>query len=258
MARRRKRRNSSAQVDPDLRDVRREKEILSRAVDPNSSLMKAVMEELPDASNVEALRIALALQKEIRGKASLLSRPEASAEVNRLFAQAEKMDKASEQYETDRVRFVEDVLERANHLTGERLEREKAKGMEVFKTMRAKTAAENSVKRLEFMARLNAEPKETVLIPGVERMVKVGGALRRILEPEVVRIMDVEYVLTPGSHEVPRTIANALRERRKSQLENEERKKAMSAYKDIHTLQKTLDSIGEQFGSGGEKLIINS
>jgi len=77
--RKRKRSKNKGHIVEYKRDLSKEQEFLNQDVDVNKlgdygddALLKAIVYDLPSASEAEAMEIALALQKRVRGDASLL------------------------------------------------------------------------------------------------------------------------------------------------------------------------------------------
>lgn len=256
MSRRRKK-NRTDQVAQENRNISREKELMNRPINPGDPLVKALLNDLATASNSEALDIALKIQQFIRGDASLLSRPESGPQISKLKEKAHNMDKAEEAYNRDKERFMEEVINSAPKLTEAQRAKKIAEGKAIFEQARTMASAVQATKKLRFREKLTKEPKETISVAGIERTVKMGNSSHKVIEPEVIQIMDMQWVLKPGIHEVPRTVAELYRQRKQTQMENMQRESALREYKEMSTLQKQLDAIGSSFGSGGEKLQIN-
>ncbi|MHA1962541.1 MAG: hypothetical protein ACW99U_20305 [Candidatus Thorarchaeota archaeon] len=213
MARGRKRIRERVQVVESKRDLSREAEILNSQVrldgvgeDP---VIKALLLELPTASEVEAKEIALALQKRVRGEASLLENQEDLGHIiNEIRAEAATIDKAAEEWEAGPEVFVDDIIGQAPKMTDQQRDQLRAKGMDSFKRAVANTRAGKSARQMQFKAKLKNSPLETINVTGKFFNTRNGP----VHMPEEVRVMGISFRLEPGVHEVPSPIARVYRQ----------------------------------------------
>jgi hypothetical protein len=215
MSRKRRRPNVTkpkAHIVEDYRDIDKETEFLSQNVDlahlgdyGDDALIKALIYQLPEASEVEAMEIALALQKRLRGKASLLENPDMDDVVRDIKEQAVEIDKAAESFNRDSQSFVESVINSAPKMTDQQRARLQAKGHEHYKRAVTNTKASKHVKQLQAQQRLKDEPLVDLAVAGIPRI--IGGKHRLI--PERVQLMGLTFTLTPGMHKVPKSLAEA-------------------------------------------------
>jgi len=211
---RRKKRISKpkAQVIEEYRDVGAEQEFLSADVDPkamNDPVVRALIYDLPSASQAEATEIALQLQKRLRGDASLLENEAEMADViEDIRKEAYEIDKAAEKWETDRMRFVEDVIDNAPKLSKAQEEKLQAKGQHMLSEAIKLRRAGKSTKQLQFKEYLRHAPTEDIMVTG--QFVKTPDGPRHI--PDVVTVLGIRFVLEPGVQTVPAPIAEAYKQ----------------------------------------------
>jgi len=215
MSRKRRRPNITrpkAQIVEEYRDLDRETEFLSQDVDiahlgdyGDDALIKSLIYELPEASEAEAMEIALALQKRLRGKASLLENPDMDDVVRDIKEQAVEIDKAAEAFNRDSESFIESVIAAAPKMTDQQRSKLQAKGHQQYKKAVTSTKASKHVKQLQAQQRLKDEPVVNLAVAGVPRI--IGGKHR--LLPERVQLMGLTFTLTPGMHRVPKSVADA-------------------------------------------------
>lgn len=212
MARGRKKRRMAhrTHVLLEKRDVQREREFLDSEVDLNhlghygdDAIVRALIYELPTANEARALEIALALQKRLRGEASLLENPDAGETISQLREQAEKADKAAEAFSKNSVKFVEEVIDRAPKLSEAEREKARQRGIKYYQDTLNKMKAGRHVSQLKLFDSLKDEPLETIHVTG--RTVRRNGRLETL--PDEIMVRGVRVTLRPGTREVPQTIA---------------------------------------------------
>ncbi len=250
------------------RDIAREQERLNSPVrldlEGEDPAVKA-LKQLPEASNLDALEIALALQQLIRGNASILeNQKEQADELNRLKAEMAKMDESARRWETDRQAWLDEVNRKADAIRPSEAEKEKIEARESTRIQKAvdKARAEFVVEKQMFDQKLAAEEKVTVTSPGEFLLARVGGGPPQPrLYPEVIKIKHREWILQPGvPTEVPKTVAEFMRLKRKQQQELAARQDALSPdprigkYKEYDLVDQRMREIDKQFGSSSDHL----
>jgi hypothetical protein len=191
------------------------------------------------ASNLDAVEIALALQAIIRGQDSLLEQVKQSGEIGRKAAEEiahikEHMalvDQTLESYQNDQQKFIQDTLDRAEKLRKSGDDKDKIiAGAAIDYQNEIKMAgAKNASDLMKFHEEIEKGPKEIVVSSGKFEMATVNGHLEAKLFNEEVRIKDRVWILIPGvPTEVPVFVADALRQRRKQEMETKEREATLS------------------------------
>lgn len=211
-----------------------------------------------EGSNVEATQIALALQQIIRGQNSLLSNQDRFAEeLNALHRRMDEMDKAAQAWETDRERFIQEQLDKAESLKATGYDKDKilAKGGQMFTDAVAKARAEHSVELVKFEQQLAAMPKVTIVSGGEIAMVMENGQPAVKLMNEVVKIKNHRWVLPVGQPtEVPLVVKQVLDERRRLQEETRAREKLMSANLESSSFAEKWGEINKKYNSTTDTL----
>lgn len=239
------------------RDTTREQEFLNSEVDINKlgqwgedALVRALVYELPDASQQEANEIALAVQRRLRGDASLLESPELSEELDQIRQDAIEIDKAAEAWESDRARFITDAYNRAPKLTDKQRETLAQRGKEHWKKTVTYMKAGKHTKQLQMMDRLQREDLEEIHVMG--RPAYVNNK-RRVL-PDTVTVLGLRFNLKPGIHNVPKTVARAYREmvRQRAYAEAKQAvwrgERAPTGIWDFADVDRQLRAINKQYG----------
>lgn len=216
----------------------RSQEALSKQVNPSGTGEDLAVRELLSGAltgmtNMQALDLAQALQKIIRGEFSPVVE-QTQREMARLRERMDKMDKAAEKYQEDQQKFIEGVLSRAEKLklTGEAAEKLKANAAidarKEFELARANLVHEN----LRFDEELKNMEKIMVVARGEPVLVRKGDMPEIVIKPEVVGIKHRRWVLQPGVPTmVPKIVAEELNRRYASKAKTEELKKVLSADK---------------------------
>jgi hypothetical protein len=255
--RRKNRRKPRAHFVEDKRDHHQEQEFLNSEVNlgtlghyGDDALVRAIVYELPEADEQEAMEIALAVQKRLRGDASLLEAPELSEDLDAIREEAAEIDRAAEAWEKDQQNFIEDAFRNAPKLSKEQREKLAVKGREQWKQTVSYLKAGKHTKQLHMMDQLQREPLEEIHVMG-RTVMKKGKP--RIL-PDVVRVLGIRFTLTPGIHKVPMTIANAYRELLKQRAYSEAKhrlwrgERAPGGIWDIEDIDRQLRQLNEQYG----------
>ena len=200
-----------------------------------SSLIQAVVgNQFAEATNKDAIELAMLLQQVIRGQNSLLSKQDEMAEeINKLRGKMDGFDKAAKAWEDDRAGFLERVKERAEDLrieNPEQLAAMRAKAaQDVMREIQAQKA-DTSISRMRFEQGLNTQEKEMIMSPGRVATVNQGGVIHQVIEPEVIKIKHMSWTLQPGVPQlVPKLVANEFRSRQKIRNDTNERKALLNA-----------------------------
>lgn len=223
MARGRKRRKRRSKFRPrahvieEYRDPAREQEFLNSQVRKDGKgedpIIRALIYDLPSASQEEATEIALELQRRMRGDASLLENPDDMSDIiEGIRAEAAEVDKAGADWEANRHAFVEDVINRAPKVTEEQREKIRARVGQEYSQAVTGLRAQKYVKQMEFKRLLESAPTESIHVTGTFRIKNK----RQVHEPDIVSIMGLHYVLEPGVRTVPQPIAEAYRAMQKA------------------------------------------
>src|SRR3990167_3748293 len=233
------------------RDIARETAILESSISPGQTCVPALeamlSEKFPSLPNVDAARIALAVQNFLRGEASILGSQDGPAE-QALLTRLEVQDKASAAEVADREALVRGTLARAEKL-------------KLPPEQRAVVAARASrmTDRLAFDRLLETMPKVALVVAGkmTNYQAQGGGNLPR-LDPIEIRIKHKVWVLAPGrTHQVPKLVADRYYQMLREQEETQARKDVLlaegsGAYgknkQDIVVAQR-FDEISRQYGT---------
>ena len=220
--------------------------------------------EFTTASNLDAVQIALALQALIRGQDSLLEQVKQSGEIGRKASEEiahikehmDLVDRTLEAYQNDQKKFIQDTLDRAEKLrkTGTEKDRTVAQAQLELQNEIKMAGARNATDLMNFHAEIENGPKEVIMSPGKLEMVNVQGHLEAKLFKEEIRIKDRVWILEPGvPTEVPVFVAEALRQRRKTELETKEREATMSEMKNsAQRVAELNNAISKKFNSSAD------
>jgi hypothetical protein len=246
------------QIITEKRDVAREMSILNRPASDfkDERVVQMFLDRIVAANDVEAAKLALALQAFLRGDAALLNNlddPEVERTVNRQLAQAAAYDQAAARWEGDRDSFIEEMnrLYEQNHPTGENLDRVIAKGSAQFKDAREHAQARRAEQQLRLEYAIANGPKELIHVePRYERH-KQGEAYVEVALGEEIRILNKKFTLMPGDHLVPVPIAARYQEILRSRQETQKRKQAMLLDKNRSMVQmeQAQQAIDREFGT---------
>ena len=246
------------------RDIARETAILESSISPGQTGVPALeamlSEKFPSLPNVDAARIALAVQNFLRGEASILGSQDGPAE-QALLTRLEVQDKASAAEVADREAFVRGTLARAEKLKlppEQRAVVEARARQDLTKTIQG-IRASRMTDRLAFDRLLETMPKVALVVAGkmTNYQAQGGGNLPR-LDPIEIRIKHKVWVLAPGkTHQVPKLVADRYYQMLREQEETQARKDVLlaegsGAYgknkQDIVVAQR-FDEISRQYGT---------
>jgi len=208
--RKRKRIRERVQIVESRRDISREQEVLNSQVRQDGqgedSVIKALLFDLPTATEVEAKEIALALQKLVRGDASLLAN---EGELSHIIADIRKeasfIDKQSAAWDIGPEAFVESVMMDAPKMSDKKKGELQAYGADMLKKAISTSKAGKTVKQMQFREQLKNSPLETIYVTGKTFQTKQGPVIR----PDEVSIMGLRFELEPGIQKVPAPVARA-------------------------------------------------
>lgn len=236
----------------------REQEILSRpvrtdGVGEDPAVRAMLSETFTEGTNTEALDIALAMQQLLKGQASLLENDRKfSEELQHMRAKMAKIDEDAQRFEQDRERWLNEIQAAADKMrvSEEQVEKLKAVAANDLAAKIQAAKASVSLDRQAFDDALAHEPKETITSPGIVEIVMQNGAPVAQLFNEEIRIKHRRWVLRPGVPvEVPHSVAEMYRNRKRSEQETAERQKAMMANMESSKLAERMKEIDNQFGS---------
>ena len=216
-----------------------------------AEFVKALIYELPTASDVRAQEIGMELQKRMRGDASLLENPDQSEEISRLRSQAHEADKAAERYEKNKVGFVDSVIASAPKLTDKQRESLKVEGQHMLKTAIDNTKAGKTLKQLQFKQALRNAPLVDLHVTG--KFVNTPQGARHL--PEIVSIMGVKFNLKPGIQKVPQPVATAYMQAKQITLQKDKKQAilrgegAQFGVYDQQEMAQKLHEVNQEFGS---------
>lgn len=217
----------------------------------NSNLDQKLL-TLPEQSNAQAIDTALLLQQLVRGQTSMLdNQVKFGEDIRKLRERMDEYDNAAMKFEQNKEAFINEIVDRSESLkrTGDGKDRLIAKGTlqyeEQIKNQRANIATD----QLAFEDLLARSPKVTVVSPGKMETLIVGGRNVPSIVPEEIRIKHKRWVLPPGQPvEVPALVAQALKERRRVEEENDARSGALQKNMNNDDLIKTLKGIDQKYG----------
>jgi hypothetical protein len=200
-----------------------------------SPLVQAVLSnKFAEATNLEAIDIALLLQQMIRGQNSMLSKQnELSDELNKLRGKMDGFDKAAKAWEDDRAGFLAKVNDRAGDL---RIDDPAKKAALIAKEAQRVQAeiqmqrANGTVDKLRFQQLLESQEKEMIESPGKWVTVNEAGVIQQRCEPETIKIKHLSWTLQPNVPTlVPKLVADEFRSRQKIRSDTNERKALLNA-----------------------------
>lgn len=213
------------QIVESKRDISKEQEFLSQEVrldgkgeDP---WFQALVLDYPDADEVTAKEIALAVQKNLRGEASIEANAELSEVRSQVLQEAAEIEADAKRYNESRAGFVKGVFDRAPKLSKAEAERERQKGLKIFRETVNKVKAGKSVKQAQFKQMLKNAPLVEVNV--APRIVMTPSGHKML--PVTLGILGLRFTLQPGTQKVPKPLAELyekyLQEQTYSRLKNE-------------------------------------
>ena len=191
--------------------------------------------ELPPA---ETVPILLALQKLIEGQDSMQAKIDArddqvQKQLTELYTRLDERDKATQAFQENQKKFVEDAIEGAKSLQiNDPAERAKIQAQSRVDLQQRTTAARAHRKlgAVEMKARIMAEPKEMVTSMGEHVLTRgQGGGIQSKILPEKITIGDFYYIFPIGRPvEVPRSVAEALRNKKMDEADGQDLKNLLA------------------------------
>jgi len=244
------------------RDIARETASLEKLVNTSGQgedpAVKALLsDDFVKAPDVEALDVALALQEILRGQKLQ------EAEIRKLRQQMSEYDKSAQEWNYEREKFVDKMDSAYEKLT---LSEEDRVRLQIQESERIKKetdmARANASMRIKSMKeKILTEPTETVVAPGELLTIREGKNFRSVIADTVIRIGQLEWKLPPGKPvDVPKSVANRLRE---MQLEKEEdiaRRSLLDADRDTKDVEiaRKWEEINEKYNSPSTDIMIAS
>lgn len=254
MSKRNRRNYQRQQIIHEKRDLGKEQEILnSNAEDffSHHPVVRELLLKLPTASETEARNIGLILQQMIRGDGSLLSNeldPAVAEEINHVRESAAKIQKAQEDFEADRMKFVQQVYDGADKVMPVGVARDQAiaRGMAMYQQARQDAVANAVNRKLQFRQMIENGPKETINVTNETEDRMIGGVRQTVKVPTVIRIAGHTWVLEEGEHQVPSFVAQRWREIAAGRDEIRERKAAALATRTVDKSHDALEAKNQQ------------
>lgn len=212
------------------------------------------LEELPGMTNVDALDVALQLQKIIRGNESILANQAQQAEsLRQLRGRMDAYDRATQEFETDKEKYFQKIFDLAEKVekTGDARDREVVKGVSMYQEAVQNARASRAADTVQFAAELGRMRRVTVTSPGRAEVIMQDGTPTPVLYPEEVRIKNKQWILQPGvPTEVPEIVAEVLKERRRIEAENEKMKGLLGKNLNNDVLVAKMKEIDKTYGIG--------
>jgi hypothetical protein len=216
----------------------------------------AALAKIPEMTNLEALDIAVALQKILRGQEVQ------GEELAKLRQEMARIDKNAKRYEEDREKWLEEINRKADQIRMSESERDKLVATESgrMKKLIEDARAQAVVERQMFDHQLDTEPKVMVTSPGELALVREGPSQVAKLLPEVIGIKHRKWILMPGVPTmVPQTVADRIAQKRRQAVELEERKKAMQAgpdgkFREAHEIEASMMDLDGKYNSSTQRV----
>jgi hypothetical protein len=195
--------------------------------------IQSIFSQMENASEAEALELALRLQKVVRGKASLLDSPEQADVLNMMRRDAAERDVVAQAYEANKIAFIDEIFDRTEgkKLTGAKADDARKRVENALALARANSKANRAQRRKRLEEELRLAPKEDIYITGEILVVRQGRGLVPKIMPEIIKIGHVQFTLPPGKHTVPKQVADIHRQRLLSSQETSGRKDMLSVDK---------------------------
>lgn len=231
--------------------LQREREILhstvrkdGRGEDP---AMAAYLQQTGGESFAEAAEMSLVLDRLLKGDMSMLNDPHQADIVAKLRAKAAAMQDAERRYNEDKEKFIENLWAKAEKVkpVGAKLDATIAKGTQTIQDALVFARANSASKKLQFRHMIEHGPKRKVFVTGNPIMTPQGF----LIEPEVINIMGVRMVLSPGEHMIPEPFAQRYENMQQNRRENQVRSAAMSDNMRADKLGLRWQEIDAEFGS---------
>lgn len=230
-------------------------EILNKPVadvaDSHPAVRALTDDSFVEKSDVEAFEIGNALRELLTGQRMM------TEQVARLSERMDKYEKVAQEFNADKDKFIQEVLDRAEHLkaTGEEKDRIIAKGAKQFEDARKNAKANQVHGKLLFEEQLRNMPKETIVSPGVPEIVLQNGQQVPVVAPDVIRIKHKVWMLMPNvPTEVPAIVAERFRQIQRGREELRERQAVLQANLKDTELVRRLAEINKRYGSPTEAM----
>ncbi len=240
----------------DDRTTERGQHLINPTGEGEDPVVKAVLSNtFVNGSNVEAARIAVALQELLRGQSLMNAR--FAEQLDKMNKRMDEMDKASERWETDREKFINEIMDRAEKLKASGFEKDKilAKGSQEFSDAVRAAKVAQATEKIRFDQELAAMPKVQVSSPGVLVMVSENGQTVPRLMNEEVKIKHRKWVLPIARIvEVPLAVAQVLEQRRRVQAETSAREGLLSSNLEGKILDQKWKEVNSKFNSTTDAL----
>jgi hypothetical protein len=229
--------------------ARTKKKILT--TDNDAAVRTVMSEEFLTMPDLEAVNVGLALQEIIRGQRAI------GDDVAKLKAQMDKYDKDAAKFNENQEKFRAEVMDKASKLkaTGAKKDKYIAEGTIEYQKLIQKAKAINATDKARFEEAMRTQPKVKYTSPGRWESGSVsGGAPQNVIVPEEVRIKHMRWVLPVGREvEIPTSVMEVLNNRRKTEMENQERQEALSKLMDNDELTKKNTEISNKYKTNAVK-----
>lgn len=200
MGRRRKRRRSRRR-----KSLSEQAEILNSPVNPaNDPLIRALVQDLGTATNLEAGEIALAIQRVVRGENLDDTNPEMAAKYRQYLAD---VDADAEAYVKAKEDFITTALDEAVQLTDEQKAKLNAGTAKKFAYYKQQARMNSAQKQRWMKDQLENGPKVKVYVEPKVVMGSIGGQPASEIQGCMIRISGVSVYLQPGWNETHPIIA---------------------------------------------------
>jgi acyl-CoA synthetase (NDP forming) len=215
--------------------------------DPSPVVNALMSDDFLKGSNLDASQIALLLQQLVRGQNSLLANyAQTHVEIARLREKQDRIDKEIADRLQSQTSEIQNILDRAESLkqTGDQKDRTIAEGVQEYREAVNLAKASRVSDNLMFEQQIRSMPTEMVTSPGQLITTMENGSQVAKLIPEEIRIKHKVWLLNPGQQtEVPKCVADALRERRKSQAETAKRAELLSKHMESGKLSEQWNNL---------------
>lgn len=237
-----------------LQTAAREQHLLHQPLNAMPPYILDILKRMVGANEREYAELALQLEKFLKGDASLLEDRSRSDDLNAARQRAYERDKAADAYATNSVKFVDEVMAKADSLkpTGDALEREKVKGAKIMQDAVKVARGGRSTRQLWLDWQLQHGPKETIAVSGWMETIKQGDSRVTVHRPDRLSILGHKITLNPGVREVPSIVAYYYREMQRSRQEHEARTQAALATKtsrDAGAIERDMVRIDSEYGT---------
>jgi hypothetical protein len=212
--------------------------------------MLDLLADLPNMTELEAVDAMLQLQKLVAGDAALLNNPDMSPNVAKLREAAAHRDRVKEEFETDRVKFIEETLYQADQITptGAEAERVKVRGQQMMQQAIKDAKNKKSAKAKYLDMLIDTGPKETIYV--APRTVRTSKGT--VILATQLKVGHRKFLLQPGENHVPFLVAQQYKESQVAEREQRLRDHAYKSTGHLGQIEKKMQEIDAEFGTSHE------